>query len=187
VTKWNGMQWKALALIAGLALSLDAHAQEAPAERGGSFGSVGQLVISADFSGGLGYRSVSGPGDEFFIQLRPSADYFIKENLSIGGFIRMATALRDGNDPLAVGVGLRGGYNIALKEGISVWPQLGLAVEHEDAFLRDDTYFEISLTAPFLLHLAPHFFVGGGPGLTTQIGDDTTATLGIFTVVGGYF
>jgi hypothetical protein len=59
-------------------------------------------------------------------------------------------------------------------------------VAHTNEF-GDRTYLEISLTAPFLVHLAPHFFVGGGPGLITQIGDDTAATLSVTTLVGGYF
>ncbi|MBN1205885.1 MAG: hypothetical protein JXB05_13295 [Myxococcaceae bacterium] len=181
--------WQVLALAAALAISLEARAQEeAPSvtRTAGGFGAVGQLAISSDFFGELGFRS--GPGDdEFLITLRPAADYFLKENLSLGGHVTLATSLQDGNDPLAVGLGVRGGYNIPLTDTVSVWPKLGLAVGHVDAILTDRTYLEISLSAPFLIHFAPHFFVGGGPSLVTQLGDSTIATLSVSTVVGGYF
>jgi hypothetical protein len=154
---------------------------------GGDFGSAGQLVISDDLSGSIGYRSVSGPGDAFFINLSPAADYFLKDNLSLGGFVTLNTAFRSGDDPLTVGLGVRAGYNIPMSSTVSVWPRLGLSVEHTNELLGDRTFLEISLTAPFLVHLAPHFFVGGGPGLITQLGDDTVATLQVSTIVGGYF
>ncbi|WP_224372777.1 hypothetical protein [Hyalangium versicolor] len=179
----RNMKWQVLALAAGLLLSVEALAQEVNVNSG-SFGSTGQVVISDDMYGSIGYTS--GAGDYFFITLNPAADYFLKENLSLGGFVTLATQFQDGDDPLTVGLGVRGGYNIPLNSNVSVWPKLGLAVAHTDYF-GDRTYLEISLTAPFLVHLAPHFFVGGGPGLVTQLGDDTIATLSVTTVVGGYF
>ncbi len=177
-------QWQTLGLVAGLILSVEAAAQEIdrPVSSGG-FGTVGQVVISDDLSGSIGYTS--GAGDAFFIRLNPAADYFFKENLSLGGYVTLATAFQDGEDPLTVGLGVRAGYNIPLNSTVSVWPRLGLAVGHTSPF--DRTFLEISLTGPFLVHLAPHFFVGGGPGLVTQLGDDTVATLSVSTLVGGYF
>ncbi len=185
----RNMQWQVLALVAGLILSVEAGAQEVEKHAsGGNFGSTGQVVISNDLTGSIGYRSISGPGDAFFINLNPAADYFLKENLSLGGFVTLATSFQSGPDPLTVGLGVRAGYNIPMSQTVSVWPRLGLAVEHtSEALVADRTFLEISLTAPFLVHLAPHFFVGGGPGLITQLGDDTVATLQVSTIVGGYF
>jgi hypothetical protein len=185
----RNMGWQVLALVAGLVFTVEARAQEVSSGAAGSFGTAGQLVISSDFMGSIGYTSVSGPGDQFFIVLRPAADYFLKENLSLGGSILLGTAFRSGDDPLLVGLGVRAGYNVPLSGQVSVWPKLGLTVAHADGSFGfgDETYLEISLTAPFLVHLAPHFFVGGGPGLVTQIGDDTTATISVNTIVGGYF
>jgi hypothetical protein len=187
----RNMPWQVLALAAALVVSLEARAQEDETTSvrtgaAGNFGAVGQIVISSDFNGQMGFRS--GPGDdEFFITLQPALDYFLKENLSLGGHVLLATSLQSGNDPLAVGLGVRGGYNIPLTDKVSVWPKLGMAVGHQDGFFADQTYLEISLSAPFLIHFAPHFFVGGGPALITQLGDSTIATLQVSTVVGGYF
>jgi hypothetical protein len=184
--KRTGTRWQALALVAGLVLSLEAVAQEEDIVGGQStsrnFGNVGQIVISSDFYGSMGYSSGA---EAFFIELNPSVDYFLKENLSLGGSVLLATAISDGDDSLSVGLRVRAGYNVWLSDKVSVWPQLGLGVGHTGA--SDNTYLEIALNSPFLVHLAPHFFVGGGPGLITQIGGDTTATLQVSTVVGGYF
>lgn len=185
----RNMGWQFLALVAGLVFTVEARAQEVSAGAAGSFGNVGQLVISSDFHATIGYTSVSGPGDQFLIDLRPSVDYFLKENLSLGGTVYLGTAFQRGDDPLLVGVGIRGGYNIPLNSSVSVWPKLGLAVAHSDGFLGfgERTFLEVSLSAPFLVHLAPHFFFGAGPGLVTQLGDDTVATLHVSAVLGGYF
>ena len=183
----RNMQWQLLVLAAGLILSVKANAQEIGKNvSSGPFGSMGQLVISDDLWGSIGYTSVSGPGDNFFIRLTPAADYFLKENLSLGGFVTIQTAFQEGDDPLTVGLGVRGGYNIPMNGQVSLWPRIGLAVVH-DSYIGDNTYLEISFTAPFLVHVAPHFFIGGGPGLTTEIGDDTSATLQVSTIIGGYF
>jgi hypothetical protein len=180
-------QWQLLVLAAGLILSVKANAQEIGKEiSSGPFGSAGQLVISDDLSGSIGYTSVSGPGDNFFIRLTPAADYFLKENLSLGGFVTLQTAFQEGDDPLTVGLGVRGGYNIPMSGQVSLWPRLSLAVVHYSDF-GDSTFLEVSLTAPFLVHVAPHFFIGGGPALITDIGDDTSATLQVSTIIGGYF
>lgn len=183
----RNMGWRLLALAAGLIFTGEARAQEAGAA--GSFGAAGQLAISSDFRATVGFTSVSGPGDQFLIDLRPSLDYFLKENLSLGGTVYLGTAFQNGDDPLLVGLGIRGGYNIPLSGSVSVWPKLGLAVVHSDGFLGfgERTFLEVSLSAPFLVHLAPHFFFGGGPGLITQLGDDTVATLHVSAVLGGYF
>jgi len=182
-----GTQVSALALVAGLVLSLEASAQPVDtAARGtpGNFGSMGQIVIGSEFQGALGYHSGS---KAFFIGLRPSVDYFLKENLSLGGAVILGTTLSDGPDSLEVGLRVRAGYNIPLNETVSVWPTLGLGLLHTDLGLVDGTFFEVAINAPFLVHLAPHFFVGGGPGLITQLGDNTSVTLQVSTVVGGYF
>lgn len=182
----RNMRWRILALVAGLVLSVEARAQESTGGAG-NFGSVGQLVFSSDFTGNIGY--VSGPRDYFLIDLRPAADYFLKDNLSLGGSVLLGTAFQSGDNPLVVGVGVRAGYNIPLSGNVSVWPKLGLGVVHSDDFLvfSDGTYLEVSLTAPFLVHVAPHFFIGAGPGLLTQLGDNTVASLYVNAIVGGYF
>jgi hypothetical protein len=181
-------RWQLLALVAGLILSVEARAQESTGGvSAGNFGAAGQIVFSSDFSGNIGYTS--GPRDYFLIDLRPAADYFLKDSFSLGGSILLGTAFQSGDNPLVVGVGLRAGYNIPMSGNVSVWPKLGLAVVHSDDYflVAEGTHLEVTLNAPFLVHVAPHFFIGGGPGLVTQLGDDTVATLNVSAVVGGYF
>jgi len=195
-----GTQWQALALVAGLVLSVEASAQEEDIVGGKSnaraFGRMGQFVINSSFSGpqlvllssapggALGYESDS---KALFISLNPSADYFLQENLSIGASLGLSTALSDGPDLLLVSLKVRAGYNIPMNDKMSVWPQLGLGIGHADIGIADTTYFEVTINAPFLYHLAPHFYIGAGPGLTTVLGDDTSVTLQANTVLGGYF
>ncbi|SEM53890.1 hypothetical protein SAMN05444354_11885 [Stigmatella aurantiaca] len=183
--KRNGMQWPALALVAGLIFTVEASAQEVRRGGVGRFGSAGEIVLSSDLSGSIGYRS-AGDG-QFFIVLQPAGDYFLKENLSLGGYVTLATVFQEGPNAVQAGLGVRGGYNIWLNETVSVWPRLGLGVNHEDYGIGDRTFLSISLEAPFLVHLTSSFFIGAGPGLITELGDDTSATLQVSTLLGGHF
>ncbi|ADO69204.1 hypothetical protein [Stigmatella aurantiaca] len=183
--KSNGMQWSAWVLVAGLIFTVEASAQEVRRSGGGRFGSTGEIVLSSDLSGAIGYRS-AGDG-QFFISLRPAGDYFLKENLSLGGYLTLATVFQEGPNQVEVGLGVRGGYNIWLNETVSVWPRLGLGLNHQDYGFGDRTFLAISLDAPFLVHLTSSFFIGAGPGLITELGDDTSATLQVSTLLGGHF
>jgi opacity protein-like surface antigen len=198
--KRMGSQWQVLALVAGLVISVQASAQEESGigDKGsaGTFGHAGQIVINTTFGGpqfaitsttpgaALGYESNS---EALFISINPSADYFLQENLSVGGSVGLATTLSDGADLLVVALRVRAGYNIPMNEKITVWPQLGLGIGHADIGIADTTFFEVAINAPFLYHIAPNFYIGAGPGLTTILGDDTSVTLGGSTVIGGYF
>ena len=195
-----GAQWQVLALVAGLVLSVEASAQEEDTAGGrsstGNFGSAGQIVINTAFSGPLLAITPASPGaalgyesnsEALFLSINPSVDYFLQENLSVGGSVGLATALADGPDLMILALRVRAGYNIPMSEKITVWPQLSLGLGHADFGLADTTFFEVAINAPFLYHVSPHFYIGAGPGLTTLLGDDTSVTLGGSTVIGGYF
>jgi hypothetical protein len=196
-----GTQWQALALVAGLVLSVEASAQQeedivGDKSNARNFGHRGQIVVNSSFigpslvvsssapGGALGYESDS---EAFFISINPSVDYFLQENLSIGGSVGLATTLSDGADLLAIALRVRAGYNIPMNDKVTVWPSLGLGIGHLDVGIADTTFFEVAINAPFLYHIAPHFYIGAGPGLTTLLGDDTSVTLQASTVLGGYF
>jgi hypothetical protein len=183
--KRNGMQWPVLALVAGLMFTVEASAQEVRRGGVGRFGAPGEIVLSSDLMGRIGYNS-SGDG-QFFIYLQPAGDYFLKENLSLGGYVTLGTTFQEGPNAVQAGLGVRGGYNIWLNETVSVWPRLGLGVNHVDYGGADSTFLAITLEAPFLVHLTSSFFVGVGPSLVTELGDDTSATLQVSTMVGGHF
>ena len=181
-------KWQFLAAVAGLMVSLNAGAQET----GGGFGSPGRIVISADASASLGYATY-GDRDAGFFTLEPSADYFIKQNLSVGTALRIRALFGDA-DATAIGLNVRGGYNIPLSDSVSVWPKLGLSLNLGDEellplgnVLPTDSTLVFDAYAPFLFHLGSNFFVGGGPRLELGIGDDVGVVFGVFTTVGGHF
>lgn len=186
-------RWQFLAAMAGLMVSLSASAQQT----GGGFGSPGRLVISADASASLGYATY-GDSNLVFFTLEPGADYFIQQNLSVGTALRIrAYSGEIGEfeyDNTAIGLNVRGGYNIPLGDRLSVWPKAGLTLQLGDeavlplaGVLNTDATLVLDIYAPFLFHVGSNFFVGGGPRLDLGIGDDVGVVLGLFTTVGGHF
>jgi hypothetical protein len=183
-------KWQTLAAVAGLMVSVSAGAQET----GGSFGSPGQLVISTDASGNLGYSTEgSGAG---FIFIEPGADYFIKQNLSVGSGLQLRALFGDGDDPVAFGLNARIGYNIPLTDKVSVWPKGQVTLQIGDNILPfavqnfptgADTTVILEGYAPFLFHVTNHFYVGGGPRLAFGLGDDVEVAFSVATTIGGYF
>ncbi|MBN9681491.1 MULTISPECIES: hypothetical protein [unclassified Corallococcus] len=194
--KWTGM-----ALVAGLAVSAQAVAAEEPnlnadPGRSSSFGQAGQMVISQDLNGFLGYNTAS---EVFLIRLEPSADYFLQQNLSVGASALVAFGF---GDSTVVGLGVLGrvGYHLPLGERVSLWPKAGFGVQFAHVPGASDVNFVLDFNAPVLFHLTPHFFIGAGPQVRAVISQDVGSlgseqgyfagndvTLGITTTVGGYF
>ncbi|RKG93432.1 hypothetical protein D7V97_39970 [Corallococcus sp. CA053C] len=195
-SKWTGM-----ALVAGLAVSASAMAAEEPSlnsdpGKASAFGQPGQVVISQELSGFLGYNT----GDEIFqVRLEPSADYFLQQNLSVGASALVQLGFGDATI-VALGVLGRVGYNLPLAERVSFWPKVGFGIRFGHIPDNSDVAFVLDVNAPILFHVTPHFFVGAGPQMRALISDDISGfgaeqgnfsghdvTLGITTTVGGYF
>ena len=180
--------WKNLAAVAGVMVSVSAGAQESS----GSFGSEGQFVISTDASASLGY-STQGSGIGY-IFLEPGADYFLKKNLSVGSGLQVRALFGSGDTIAAFGLNARIGYNIPLSERISVWPkgQVSLYIGDDilpfaNQALPADVTVILEGYAPFLFHVTPHFFVGGGPRLAFGLGGDVEVNFSVASTIGGYF
>ncbi|RYZ41426.1 MAG: hypothetical protein EOO71_12055 [Myxococcaceae bacterium] len=194
-------KWMGLALVAGLAVSANAVAAEAPdlnsdPGKASDFGRPGQLVISQDASGFLGYNT----GNEIFqINLEPAADYFLQQNLSVGAAAQLALGF---GDATIVGLGVLGrvGYNLPLNERVSFWPKVGFGIHFGHIPDNSDVSFVLDVYAPILFHVTEHFFVGAGPQMRALISDrgfsfgssqgnfsGNDVTIGISTTVGGYF
>jgi hypothetical protein len=152
-------------------------------------GDVGRIAFAADgrFEAAR-YRGTATVRGRTMV-MRLDTGKSLTSAWSLDGGILLGMAFQRGDNPLLAGLGVRAGYNIPMNGNVSVWPKLGLTLAHSDGFFLfgDRTYLEVSVTAPFLVHVAPHFFIGGGPGLITQLGDVTVATLNVSAVVGGYF
>ena len=115
-------------VFAGTALAPStAHAQAAT-----NFGAPGQLAISSDAQLSLLGQSYSGngaPGNTFQLVLMPAADYFIIQNLSLGGYLEYAHQSQSGTNGGAstssdtFGLGPRVGYDINISGSFSFWPK----------------------------------------------------------------
>ncbi|RKH35586.1 hypothetical protein [Corallococcus sicarius] len=194
-------KWTGLALVAGLSVSASAMAAEEPnlnsdPGRASEFGQPGQVVVSQEMSGFLGYYTEA---EVFEVRLEPSADYFLQQNLSVGASALVQLAF---GDATTVGLGVLGrvGYNLPLSERVSFWPKLGFGIRFGHVPNASDVAFVLDVNAPILFHVTPHFFVGAGPQMRALISDrgfglgaqqgnfsGSDVILGITTTVGGYF
>ncbi|HET6146034.1 MAG TPA: hypothetical protein VFH68_00760 [Polyangia bacterium] len=161
-----------LAVIAGGATlaPLPARAQ------GGGFGAPGQIVIRGDFEGHL--------RNGWELRLHPAIDYFIANNVSIGGVVGLQ--YNSGPSTTTVELGVRAGYNLAIVNQVTFWPTAGIFYSHfsNDMTSGSSTFLEIF--APFLYHIVPHFFVGAGPIFDLSL-DNNGNGYGLQTVIGGWF
>ncbi|HEY6464046.1 MAG TPA: hypothetical protein VIY73_27945, partial [Polyangiaceae bacterium] len=116
----------------------------------------------------------------------PALDYFVIPNLSIGGFVLFThsqenpgsttgTPAPGSSSVNAYGIGARVGYDIAITDGFSWWPKLGLLYQGTSTSPAgggnglSTSAFDIQIFAPFLLHPVKHFFFGIGPFVQTDL------------------
>jgi hypothetical protein len=122
--------------------------------------------------------------------LNPGVDYFVIDNLSIGGEVLFALSggartdhfgngtpdrTADTQSGTYFGLMPRVGYNIALSNLFSIWPRGGIGfqtVSYSGANAQDrsETAWFVFADVPFLLHPVEHFFIGAGPGVTFSLG-----------------
>lgn len=202
----------ALAVLFATAGSGTAFAQEPagatspPPPVGGSlgvFGERGQFVVSSDLDFALTRTSWSmGGGSSVLFSVTPSLDYFVSSNFSVGGlvtFTHQSNALGPA-DLTQFGLGARAGYHLVLTNVLSLWARLGLVYTRDSydggGALVDGSgnLFQLQLFAPVLWHPAPHFFIGAGPALATDLvssyeGNDRqkATSFGLLSTIGGYW
>ncbi|MCU0683444.1 MAG: porin family protein [Polyangiaceae bacterium] len=189
----------------------------APAAATGTFGLANQFVLSTNLDIGVAFSSIGdtdGPGDtsssDFTLRFGTNIgrswalDYFVIDNLSVGGQITYQTT-NDGDDN-AFTLAPRVGYNIAFSDDFSLWPQLTVSFTSTKSAVdvggvsadAKASAFGLGLYAPVLYHITNHFFLGTGPFIDTQlsnsvkIGDGDSAdgpkttNFGLQSVLGGY-
>lgn len=99
------------------------------------------------------------------------------------------TVTRDVDEaPTAFGIMPMIGYNIRLGQKFSIWPHGGIGYRHvgmtdlndvNDPTDDRDTNFNwwfFNADVPFLLHIAPHFALGAGPGVTVSLSHSRSET-----------
>ncbi|HVZ33506.1 MAG TPA: hypothetical protein VG963_13835 [Polyangiaceae bacterium] len=175
-----------------LFLGSTAHAQStaaatAPVEA--LFGAPSQLVISTDASFSIQRRTQKNSGGATTtITLAPAADYFILRNFSLGGFVGLDYTKTAGRHSSRFAFGPRVGYNIALGRLWSIWPKLGFSYAHTGTSDgAKANAIALNVFVPLLLHPAPHFFLGLGPFVDTDLNGDHRATVwGVKLTLGGW-
>src|SRR6478609_1066190 len=94
----------------------------------GVFGDRGQLTISSDAGLSISSTSTSGvDGSTTNLTLRPAVDYFLVNNVSLGGFVGLDYTSTSGAHATTFAIGPRVGYNFAFAERFSFWPKLGFS------------------------------------------------------------
>jgi hypothetical protein len=186
------------------------------------FGDAGQVTLNGALSasvGHLGYDSSDVSSTNLSVE--PAFDYFVSPNFSQGAsaFFRYTDAVWGSGvkvDATTVGAIGRIGGNVWLGGRVSFWPRLGVGAWRtwlhyaapRDSFtvgidgmtvasgsssrLKEDAVF-VELQAPFLFHVAPHFFVGLGPDVYADVLHSVDSThnlrrfVGASSTVGGWF
>lgn len=169
-----------------------------PTTPAGSFGASGQIAVSSDAGLSISNTSTSGvDGSTTTLQLRPAVDYFIIDNLSVGGFLGLDYTSVPTGHSTTFSVGPRVGYNIPFSPLFSVWPRAGLSFASTSQTVKapagsDDSTsssnLAVNLFAPVMFHPVPHFFLGFGPALDVDLtGDVKTTTVAGRLTLGGWF
>jgi hypothetical protein len=192
----NHVHFKFLALMAllvGFPATSFAQVPDPTVDTGGgpthTFAHKGQLAISSDAALELSHTS---PGDSTKITLQPAVDYFVIENLSVGGFIGLVYTTAEGGSSTRFSIGPRIGYNFRLTDLVSVWPKVGFAfattsTDPDVGEGTSSTGIALNLFAPIMFHPATHFFAGFGPFLDTDLsGDDKVTVFGLKLTLGGW-
>src|SRR5580698_8456845 len=150
------------------------------------FGGTGQWVFSMETAdAGSGRFFIHGSNGNASITLNPSVDYFIANNISVGGSVSFSYD-SSGAGATTIGVGARAGYNLNITGQVGFWPSLRLFAEHVNANHTGSSDSSFGIFAPFLYHLTPHFFLGAGPDFNLGLSGGSYKEYGIDFIIGGW-
>ncbi len=186
----------AAVVTALLPLSVSSYAW---ADGAGSFGAQGQIAISSDLQLSIQRITVSPPqGDSESstdIVVQPALDYFVIDNLSVGGVLSLThSSPEEGDSFFTFGIGPRIGYNIPINDVLSFWPRAGIVYRRLSRGDASAYTINTGIYAPLMIHPVEHFFIGFGPNISTDLvskmeGENSykTTAFGLMTAIGGYF
>jgi hypothetical protein len=157
------------------------------------FGDKMELAISSDASFVIQHST----HDVTTISLAPAADYFVAKNVSIGASLLLDYQHTGGNSATRFGIGPRFGYYFAFTDMLGLWPKIGFSYSYTSRSAsvsgtsleqsNSGGAFTLNLFAPIMFNPVPHFFVGFGPFLDTDLsGDDKITTWGGRLTLGGW-
>jgi hypothetical protein len=174
---------------------------------GPGLGELAQIAISDDLQVSAVRDSSSLAGrtttNHTIIMLQPALDYFIAPNVSLGGQVRIAfdsvdTGSGTTADTTVIGLLPRIGYVIAFSPTTVIWPRAGLGYVHMssgDGVQQATTGYRVPLElfVPIIFQPIPHFFIGGGIRVATDLVskvEDMNAfkltEIGLVSTLGGY-
>jgi hypothetical protein len=153
-----------------------------------SFGVAGAWVISVQsYNAGsatpsLFFAKQASGGETVLIQ--PGVDYFVGNGISVGGVVGFGYT-SGSPATTTVNLGARAGFNQGLNEHVSFWPTLGIdgSYSHNSG---SSSVAKLEVFAPFLYHVAPHFFLGAGPFLSYLVKGGPDTQYGLDFVIGGW-
>ncbi|HEY6877520.1 MAG TPA: autotransporter domain-containing protein [Polyangiales bacterium] len=187
---------KRFALAASLAFASAAHAQDPPQTARDShtslsgFGVPRQWAFSTDAELAFRRTTLSGQnGAVTSLSIAPGVDYFVIQNLSIGGGIGLFYTKAGSQNATTFSIGPRVGYNFELSRLLSIWPKLGLSYSYtnQDSARDNSNGVALNLYAPVMFHPARHFMAGFGPFLDADLSGGTRATSwGVKLTMGGW-
>ena len=161
------------------------------------FGAQGEFVVTGSTSMGVSSERFSNSSaSTFSVGFSPGFDYFVLPNVSIGltGAVSYAdTTLYDsfgnlnGTKTTSVSVAPRLGYNVPFGDYVSWYPRVAFGIASTHTSEQSVTPLQggsgtapysfsaggpwVNAFAPILVHPAPHFFVGAGPGFEHTFAD----------------
>ena len=166
-------------------------------------GAAGQIAISDDLKIFVTRTSQTSNGinnSSTTYQLQPAIDYFVSQSLAIGAQVTLYYQTSDNTHSTALGLMPRVSYDFGVSSLLSIWPRLGLGYTYYSSGFGsgspDTTGYRVVLDVfvPLVFHLAPHFFIGGGPYVQTDLVAKTESmdvakltTNGLMSMLGGYF
>jgi len=172
------------------------------------FGDPGHVVLDGALGAGFGRTSFSAtPTTSTSFSVAPAFDYFSTPNLSGGvsafvGYSNSRYAPGSESKTWTYGATAEVGINLWLGERVSFWPNLGAGASRSTTTSSISGVLSpgntttkvvfVQLDAPFLFHVADHFFVGFGPtvhvDLLGTIGPETNLrrSFGAGSTIGGW-
>jgi hypothetical protein len=176
------------------------------------FGERGQFVLTGATTASVSSSSYSASNaSSWGVTVEPALDYFVVRHVSLGGSVSIATSGGSSYDSSqtrtdfysqSLGVAPRIGLDIPLVSGIlSVWPMVevgaGSASSSQTSVGGTNQHTKgrvwVTASAPLLVHVATHLFLGAGPFVfhelvdsdQNQVENDAT-TVGANFVMGGW-
>jgi hypothetical protein len=176
-------------------------APEAEPEEG--FGKAGVINVASDLTLSIDHTIYSAPDgaspeSSTSYSIGPAADYFVIDNLSVGGQVLFSHSGGAASQS-AFRISPRVGYHFSfVPERLGLWPRLELGYETETVSVGGADITEkkvvLGVFVPLLIHPVEHFHIGIGPFLDTDLSakegdvDGTkSTTLGLRTEIGGWW